>query len=289
MADPRLREALQAAFGIRIEKMSRVRGGDIAEAYLLQTPSRRLFLKLLADPDGLKMLQAEADGLLAIEATGAVRVPEIIAAAPLDAGGALLLEYIPPGEAGAPAFESLGEGLARLHLSGSARFGWRRPNYIGPLPQINTPETDWPLFFARHRLMPQYQRALGLGMLKAAEVPALEVLAGRIADLVPRVSPSLLHGDLWGGNYLISEEGIPCLIDPAVYYGHSEVDLAMSLLFGGFPSGFYDAYFQVIPREPGFEERVALYQLYYLLVHLNLFGRSYYPRVSQISARLFRR
>ena len=107
--------------------------------------------------------------------------------------------------------------------------------------------------------------------------------------MLPELEPALLHGDLWSGNYLVSRQGTPFLIDPSVHYGHAEVDLAMSLLFGGFSSRFYDAYFEVSPKVAGFEKRVALYQLYYLLVHLNLFGRSYYPRVIEIGSGLFRR
>jgi fructosamine-3-kinase len=124
-------------------------------------------------------------------------------------------------------------------------------------------------------------------LLSDGEIPEVHLMEDRVSSLVQGVVPSLLHGDLWSGNYLISSDGTPYLIDPATYYGHREVDLAMSLLFGGFPKDFYDAYFEIHPKQQGFDLRVKLYQLYYLLVHLNLFGRSYYASVRALTSELF--
>ena len=189
---------------------------------------------------------------------------------------------------GVGSYAALGRGLAQMHQQGSSGYGWSGPNYIGSLPQQNTPNPDWAMFYAQCRLMPQYSLAVNNGLLRAEEVPEASLMIRRINSLLPEIKPALLHGDLWSGNFLISSTGKPFLIDPSVYYGHSEVDLAMSLLFGGFPSHFYDAYFEISPQVAGFEERVVLYQLYYLLVHLNLFGKSYYRRVIEFGSGLFR-
>lgn len=277
----------QASFGLKILAVSTVSGGDIARAHLLETETGPFFLKRMGPPDGLHILQAEADGLKAIAAANAIDVPVVVGCKPFNGGGALLLEYIPGGRGSRASIESLGRGLARLHETESGHFGWHRSNYIGSLPQVNTLETQWAVFYARHRLWPQFLLAVSRGRLQPSEIPPPETLEERIASLVPEAAPALLHGDLWGGNYLISSDGTPYLIDPAVYYGHSEVDIAMSKLFGGFPPAFYDAYFEINPPESGFGERLELYQLYYLLVHLNLFGRSYYPQVARITSHLF--
>lgn len=284
-----LARQLWEILGLSIEELTPVSGGDIADSYLLDAGGERYFLKVLRRAEGFKMLRAEADGLAALGATGALRVPGVVRCAPMaHGGGALLMEYIPSGKGSKRAYERLGHGLARIHQSTSTCFGWEQPNYIGSLAQNNSPEKEWAVFYARHRLMPQYRMAAAAGLFSQAEIPDPGLMVSRISSLLPDIAPSLLHGDLWGGNYLISESGEPCLIDPAVYYGHCEADLAMTLLFGGFPPEFYSAYFEVRPRVAGFDERVALYQLYYLLVHLNLFGHSYYPRVSQITNRIFR-
>ena len=161
-----------------------------------------------------------------------------------------------------------------------------RDNFIGSLPQQNSHYDAWTDFYIANRLLPQFVLAVDTGRLGASDFPSEDKLHTVLSELFEGIRPSLLHGDLWGGNYLISSDGIPYLIDPAVYDGHSEVDLAMSRLFGGFGSRFYAAYHEVIPSQKGSEERNAVYQLYYLLVHLNLFGASYYPSVMQILKRL---
>jgi fructosamine-3-kinase len=280
-------KALEGTFGLEIQKIRPVGGGDIASSYLLSTARGPIFAKIMEGPDGLEMLEAEKDGLEAISNSDSLEVPRVLGCAPTPAGSCLLLEYVPPGPGSKAASRELGRGLARMHQVTSSSFGWHRPNFIGTLPQGNKEAPEWPAFYAGNRLFPQFEMARSRQLLSTAEIPGMERMKARVADLVPEVPPSLLHGDLWGGNYLISVNGTPYLIDPAVYYGHAEVDLAMSLLFGGFPQEFYDAYFEVNPKEAGFDLRVKLYQLYYLLVHLNLFGRSYYSSVSAITSELF--
>ena len=280
-------KALEGTFALEIQKISPVGGGDIASSYLLRTARGPIFAKILEGPGGLEMLEAEKDGLEAISNSDSLQVPGVLGCDSTPVGGCLLLEYIPPGHGTRAASRELGRGLARMHQVSSSSFGWHRPNFIGSLPQENTEAPDWPAFYVRNRLFPQFEMARSRQLLSDVEIPGLEGMRSRVADLVPEVRPSLLHGDLWGGNYLISNNGTPYLIDPAVYYGHAEVDLAMSLLFGGFPQEFYDAYFEINPKEAGFDLRVKLYQLYYLLVHLNLFGSSYYGSVRAVTSELF--
>ena len=288
MASPDLKTALEEAFRLEIQKMRPVRGGDIAGAYLLDTDEGPIFAKVLESPHGLDMLMAEKEGLRAISHTHTLSTPGVLGCAPTQSGSCLLLEYILPGAESRSSSEALGRGLARMHQVTGPFFGWYRPNYIGSLPQENTKAKDWSSFYTHSRLLPQYEKARIKRLLSREEIPDTALMEARVASFVPDTPPSLLHGDLWGGNYLISAHGAPYLIDPAVYYGHAEVDLAMSLLFGGFSEAFYDAYFEINPKQPGFELRVKLYQLYYLLVHLNLFGRSYYSSVRVLSSELFR-
>ncbi len=287
MAHPDLINALEDAFGLHIQEMRAVGGGDIASSYLLETTQGKVFAKILDSPEGLGMLEAEQDGLKAISRTHTLHVPKVLGCAPTSRGACLLLEYIPAGAGSGASSATLGRGLAAMHQDTSPDFGWSRPNFIGSLPQKNDQNPSWASFYVRNRLVPQYRLARSRNLLSEAEIPDPDLMEQQVASLAADIRPSLLHGDLWGGNYLIASDGAPYLIDPAVYYGHAEVDLAMSLLFGGFSREFYDAYFEVHPKLPGFERRVQLYQLYYLLVHLNLFGRSYYGSVRSIGAELF--
>jgi fructosamine-3-kinase len=182
---------------------------------------------------------------------------------------------------------AFGAGLAALHNIHQEHFGWEISNYIGNLPQSNTVHPGWASFYLNERLKPQLKMAVDSGLLRPKDNPGdgnlQEVLKGLFND----TSPALLHGDLWNGNYLISHTGEAYLIDPAVYRGHAEVDLAMSRLFGGFGQSFYKGYHSVRPRQHGADEREQIYQLYYLLVHLNLFGNSYRSAVKSILNRFF--
>jgi fructosamine-3-kinase len=150
---------------------------------------------------------------------------------------------------------------------------------MGSLPQSNEESDSWSSFFIKRRLQPQVQPAQNAGLLDSKSVKAFELLYKNLQDLLPEQEPALLHGDLWSGNLITNSDGGPCLIDPAVYYGNREVDLAMTRLFGGFSQEFYDAYHEAFPLPPNDFDRVDLYNLYPLLVHLNLFGSSYLPGI----------
>ncbi len=183
--------------------------------------------------------------------------------------------------------KTFGQQLGHLHKISTSQFGWDSDNFIGSLHQSNKTHDTWPDFYVSERLLPQLQLTVDQGLLSVGDVPSEHTMLSVMATLCPQVKPSLLHGDLWSGNYLISKDGIPYLIDPAVYRGHSEIDIAMSKLFGGFGASFYQVYNEVIPADNFSNDRIKIYQLYYLLVHLNLFGRSYYSGVKAILKSYF--
>lgn len=269
-----MREALRAelgrALGSRVERASAISGGDINEAHAVElADGRRVFVKHNADcPPG--MFAAEAEGLGWLRETHTLAVPEVVAVG----DDYLVLELIEPGRRGAAFDEELGRGLAALHACRGPAFGHAIDNFIGRLPQDNGSEPDWPTFYRERRLGPMVKRARGL--LGRELCAAFERLYARLGSLVgPAEPPARLHGDLWGGNLHVTASGAPCLIDPAAYAGHREMDLAMMQLFGGFGPRVFAAYNEAFPLAPGHAERTALYQLYPLLVHVNLFGQAY--------------
>lgn len=233
-------------------------------------------------------LSAEIDGLKAIQSTRTFRTPQVMSFDGDDRQAVLVLEYLdmhPPGSAVEGA--RFATALATLHRSPGEIFGWHRDNFIGLTPQCNTPESSWPRFFAEHRLKPQLMLACENGF--SAELKhAGERLLARIPALFLdyRPQPGLLHGDLWHGNAGITAAGEAALFDPACYYGDRETDLAMTELFGGFPTAFYAAYRKDWPLNDGFEQRKPLYALYHILNHLNLFGRAYLREAEKLLSRL---
>lgn len=273
---------------ISIEKVHSLSGGDISQAYLLKTENEHFFCKVNHDGNAYKMFVAEKVGLEAISNTQVIATPNVLLCEPFEKGAFLIMEYIKPGRASQTDMAQLGHQLAALHQSSKSDFyGWETDNFIGSLPQENNHLSNWPEFYVRKRLLPQIKMAMVNKRLGASDIPSETQLSVTCKNLFPKTEPALLHGDLWGGNYLVSQDGKPYLIDPAIYYGHSEVDIAMTRLFGGFDSSFYHAYGEHFPKEPFESERTDIYQLYYLLVHLNLFGRSYYESVRSILKRYF--
>jgi len=232
----------------------------------------------------LPMFEAEVDGLNELRAAGEIRVPEVLDCG-TDAGGSyLVLERLDLQQASRETERRFGQQLARLHRHTADRFGWFRDNTIGPTPQHNDWSDDWLQFFAELRLDFQVKLAGANGYDLAAEG---RQLAARLPELFSGYDPvpSLLHGDLWGGNWG-SVSGEPVIFDPAVYYGDRESDIAMSMLFGGFGREFYRAYEAEWPMAPGHEQRIRLYQLYHVLNHLNLFGSSYLGRARALFREL---
>ena len=261
-----------------------VGGGCINHGARVQTPSGPFFLKWNADA-GHRFFRVEAEGLAALAATETVRTPGVVARSGADDPVPwLLLEWIAPGRAGHASWARLGRELAALHRGGAddtGRWGWPGDNVIGSLPQPNGWADDWGDFWARRRILPLARDLHTRGAISPRQLGVIERAADRAGHLLGPASiadgPSLLHGDLWSGNVLFARGDHPVLIDPAVYIGHREVDLAMCRLFGGFPPRFYAAYAEAWPLNPGHEDRLALYQLYPLLVHARLFGGGYVP------------
>lgn len=230
----------------------------------------------------LPNFECEAEGLRALAATGAVRVPQVVAVGSMDDQQAFIaLEWIELRPRDARSDAALGAALARLHAQPAPscvprhEFGWPQPNFIGATPQVNTVHEDWPDFFRECRLRPQLARLAdangGAGAWKLDRM--LEAGDRLLAGHHPKAS--LLHGDLWGGNAAATTGGEPVLFDPAVYVGDAETDLAFSRMFGGFSPSFYSAYQEAHPPKAGHEVRARLYNLYHLLNHANLFGGSY--------------
>ncbi|MFD2727272.1 fructosamine kinase family protein [Hyunsoonleella rubra] len=270
-----------------ITNVNSVSGGDISQAYKISTSNVDYFLKVNNAPEALTMFQTEAYGLQAIYKTNTIKTPKIIACDWFEGSAFLLLEFIESKPPLSKGFKTLGKQLANLHKCTSEYFGLSQDNFIGRLPQSNTKHQNWTDFYTYERLTPQLEMAKQNRLLQDSECPNAEYIKNRLHPLFESVKPSLLHGDLWSGNYLISKDGEPYLIDPAVYYGHSEVDIAMSKLFGGFGEAFYEAYFSMLPSDEHTSARIEIYQLYYLLVHLNMFGRSYYCSVTSIIQKYF--
>jgi protein-ribulosamine 3-kinase len=231
------------------------------------------------------MFQAEAKGLHILGASETLRIPEVIHVGEEGSFQYLLLEYIDDGRKSPDFWESFGRGLAKMHKQSASRFGLDHNNYIGSLPQDNRESGSWIEFFIERRLRSQLAIALQNNGLNKSAASDFDKLFAKLNSLLPDERPSLLHGDLWGGNLMIADNGEACLIDPAVYYGHREVDLAMTQLFGGFDSVFFESYNEEFPLLPGYRERLDLYNLYPLLVHVNLFGGGYAAQVMSVLRR----
>ena len=259
-----------------------VSGGDISSAYLLQTEASKYFLKVNSKPFALAMFHAEHKGLQAIEETKTIAVPYVHLVDSVGGKSFLLMDFVESKRPDSSGYQRLGTQLAKLHQCTNTDFGFSTDNFIGSLSQRNMPHKNWSKFYWTERILPQLQLALDNRLLAKNEIPREEKAVKLFDAVFGTVQPSLLHGDLWSGNYLIASGGTPYLIDPATYYGHSMVDIAMSRLFGGFGQSFYDAYHEIMPKTEKYDEQIELYQLYYLLVHLNLFGRGYYEKVSAI-------
>lgn len=280
-----LRRAIERALGSAVVEVRGVAGGDINDAWAVRSQGgARAFVKARAGAEP-HAFTVEAAGLRWLAEAGALRTPEVIAASedpPL-----LVLELVTPGRP-APGFdEALGRGLAALHRAAPPSFGLPYDNLIARLSQDNTPCDTWPELYWARRLEPMLHRAEREGLADAALRRDLERLAARLPERCgPTEPPARLHGDLWAGNLLVDDTGAPVLVDPAVYGGHREIDLAMMRLFGGFAPRVFDAYAEAWPLAPGWEDRVPLYQLYPLLVHVNLFGGSYLGAVRQALRRV---
>lgn len=277
-----LSRALSGALGAGIVRLVPVTGGDINDAFRADLDDgRALFVKTRQGAPA-EMYVREAEGLRWLSETGALRVPQVV----LATHEYLVLEWIQSAPRVRDFEERLGRGLARLHQASADCFGLDRDNFIGPLTQSNRACATWSEFYWERRLEPLLTRANARGLISGALALRFEELRERLPELSgPAEQPSRLHGDLWSGNVHVDEHGAPVLIDPAVYGGHREIDLAMLALFGAPSERFFRAYDEVHPRAAGHGLRVSLYQLYPLLVHVCLFGAGY---LAQLRSKLER-
>lgn len=275
---------IQSEFGV--ERISRVSGGCINSAYRIEGDGLTFFLKLNR-AEAVEMFAAEFTGLAELYAAHSVRVPRPICCGHDENHAWLVTEFIVFGRKTPESARLLGEQLARLHAHHADAFGWSRNNTIGSTPQINTWNKDWPTFFGRHRLGYQLELAVRNGFGRNLQAKGERLLDGLNAFFAPYTpQPSLLHGDLWGGNWAADKLGKPVIFDPAVYYGDREADVAMTELFGGFGPEFYAAYASAWPLDDAYPVRKQLYNLYHVLNHANIFGGGYAHQAESMIDRL---
>lgn len=262
-----------------------VAAGNVNQGVLVDSSVGRFFLKTNFE-DSPDIFEKEAEGLRLLKANTSLTVPEVHAFGREGDHNFLLIEWLESARQGTRYAEDLGMGLAELHMATQKRFGLSHDNFIASLAQKNTPLEDWTDFFTNCRLEPLVGQAYFEGLIDLDFLRKFKKIYQKLEGVFPKEKPALLHGDLWTGNVITDGKGNPALIDPAVYFGHREMDLAFSRLFGGFSEKFYARYEEVFPLEPGFGERVAIYNLYPLLVHLLLFGHSYLPPIQATVRRL---
>lgn len=261
----------------------RVYGGSINDAFLLNTEKGELFIKRNSLDNYPQMFKAEARGLKMLNhVKSKMRIPQVLGVFEMGSYQYLALEFIQEGENTKGAQHILGQALAEIHTTKASVFGNNADNYMGALSQSNKDHMDWVEFWVEERLQPQVKLAIDRTAFTSKDVSDFELLYKKLSHLMPAEKPCLVHGDLWSGNYLIDHQENPVLIDPAVYFGHREVDIAMTCLFGGFDEVFYQSYNNAFPLEKGWKERIDLFNLYPLLIHVNLFGGGYIQKVKSI-------
>ena len=276
----KIKNKLEEELEINISSFSSLSGGCISNAYKIKTIDNKNYLLKINESHKGDMFLKEANGLVELKKANAIKVPEVI----LAEKDFILLEFINSSGRTNSFFKDFGIRFSEMHKYSSSTFGFYENNYIGANPQPNIPskdeETSWTKFYFNKRLLYQYKLAEKNGYATQELRAGISKLENKIEKILAgsEESPSLLHGDLWSGNYMIDENGDACLIDPAVYYGHREADLGMTKLFGGFNSEFYKSYNENYPLPDGYDYRENIYKLYHVMNHLNLFGGGYYSQ-----------
>lgn len=268
---------------LKLIKATPLSGGDINEVFLLECHEGNFVAKINNAAKFPGMFAAEAKGLHLLNETSTFRIPRVIGQGEIENTSYLLMEHISSGQPDSNFWREFARNLARLHKTTQPEFGLDHDNYIGSLPQKNDYRDTASEFCISQRLEPQFKMASDNGF----KFNNLDIFYKNISKEIPKEAPSLIHGDLWGGNYMVSEKKTPVLIDPAVGFAPREMDLAMMKLFGGFPEEVFDIYNSRLPLELGWKERIPLWQLYYLLVHLNIFGSGYLSGVKSILAKYY--
>lgn len=277
----RVRDLVEAVVENEIVASASISGGCINQVYFIEfANSERAVLKINTEaPDGF--FEAEANGLRKLASSEAVRVPRVLFVE--DSASLLLIEAMVESDSVARDYSKLGRDLAALHRVTSQKFGLDSDNFIGKLNQTNTVSNSWGEFFYKYRLLAQANVGIEIGWMSKSTLRTLKQAKAEIYTLLdePEQAPSLVHGDLWSGNVLWSDEG-PVLIDPALYYGSREVDIAFTEMFGGFDKDFYLAYQEEFPLSPRYEERREVLNLYHLLTHANMFGGHYIQQAETV-------
>lgn len=283
MLNPDFKYHLEQDFSIQITSVNPLSGGDINEVYCLVTKHSNYVIKVNKADAFPGLFEKEAIGLKAMRDTRAIDVPDVLGFGAFENNTYLVLEYKEQGRMSQKFWEKFGQELAAMHQHSRQNFGFYQDNYIGSLPQYNTPELTASEFYIRQRLQPQFNMAKDRGY----EFKNLEQFYKQIEQMIPEEPPALIHGDLWSGNFLVNSKDQACLIDPAVAYAPREMDIAMMKLFGGFDEVMYQAYQESFPLEKDWEDRIALWQLYYVMVHVNSFGGHYYSQAKTLMSRFY--
>ncbi|GIN21508.1 fructosamine kinase family protein [Siminovitchia fordii] len=267
-----------------IKNVKRVAGGSINESFFVETERSKYFIKYhVNSPSGF--FELEADGLRLIKSTKSISVPDVLAFSDKKGEAFLVMEWLEGCETSKTQIQ-LGEQLAAMHQNYGIKHGFRKDTFIGTLPQPNGLSSSWLDYYRDKRLKAQLEQGIQQQTIKGKRRDRLEKLLEQLEDWIPdEAPPSYLHGDLWGGNWLPGPDGNPYLIDPSFLYGDRHFELAFTELFGGFTSAFYEAYASRFPIADYYEEIKPLYQLYYLIVHLNIFGEMYGGQVDSVLKR----
>lgn len=277
-----IQRQIQSQLNADIKSLTSVHGGDInqAEKVVLDSGST-LFVKWNNDaPES--MFEAEAKGLELLKGAGTkLQIPGVHSVH----NNFLVLDWIEEGGGREQSAYEFGRELAKLHKNTADSFGLDHDNFIGRLHQSNTKHATWADFFALERIEPQVKMGIEAGKLTRSLLKEVEGFYKKLGSIFPTEKPALIHGDLWGGNYMFTKNGGTSIYDPAVYYGHREMELAMTRLFGGFSADFYQGYNEEYKLEGGFDSRVTICNLYPILVHANLFGGSYCRQAENIIKR----
>lgn len=273
---------IQEVFGEELSRplsIHQVGGGCINQTAYFEFRGQRYFLKWNSQVGDL--FEKEAMGLQLLQNSRTIKVPSVLRHGKIGENDYLCLEYIEKAPARREFWISFGRQLAAMHQQSAEHFGLDHDNHIGRLPQSNQPHIEWVDFFIQERLEPQLLMASQNGLINTAIQSQFESLYLQLSDLIPEEKPALLHGDLWSGNMMCTTGNVPSIFDPAIYYGHREAELAFTQMFGGYDRLFYQSYQESFPLQPGHEKRVQIFNLYPLLVHVNLFGPSYLSGIRQ--------
>ncbi len=270
---------------LQAKEIVAVSGGDINLAFCFSANEKKYFIKINTSGHFPDLMEKEAQGLNELQKNNLIHIPKIIAHGTENGMPYLILEWLERGIQNETYWYRFGEALAHQHLIHAENFGYQNNNYLATLKQDNTPHKSWGDFYFNCRIMPLAKILFHQKKIAKQEFLLFEKLEKNLSSVFPKEKPALLHGDLWSGNIMALQNSVPTLIDPAVYYGHREMDIGMTLLFGGFSKTFYDSYNSFYPLAPGWEKRTEICQLYPLMTHAVLFGGGYVQNSLDIAMR----